>query len=265
MQFSPGKLADRWARTSIMLCVIYSTVCALALAMGWGGQATAEYIGAWGTMPVECAVGLMLWPVITDAELSVRRRLAYRLLFGALLLDMIANVGWGYSALTENVTFGSWPDVLYLFYYPMAAAACGLLYFDLGGRLDTARSLIDFATVAIGFGTLLWFTALEPLAGMNAAQLAHNWSSPGYGIGKAIALIAGAMVAMTINDWRSESPLVWLLAAMVATLATPARNRPPTAPSKPPIMVPMVPPASSNWAVCSMRRKLMSLAAFLSS
>jgi diguanylate cyclase (GGDEF)-like protein/PAS domain S-box-containing protein len=218
MQFSPGKLADRWARTSIMLCVIYSTVCALALAMGWGGQATAEYIGAWGTMPVECAVGLMLWPVITDAELSVRRRLAYRLLFGALLLDLIANVGWGYSALTENVTFGSWPDVLYLFYYPMAAAACGLLYFDLGGRLDTARSLIDFATVAIGFGTLLWFTALEPLAGMNAAQLAQNWSAAGYGIGNAIALIAGAMVAMQINDWRSERPLVWLLAAMVATL-----------------------------------------------
>ena len=58
------------------------------------------------------------------------------------------------------MTFGSWPDVLYLFYYPLAAVACGLLYFDLGGRLNTARSLIDFATLAIGFGALLWFTAL---------------------------------------------------------------------------------------------------------
>ena len=26
------------------------------------------------------------------------------------------------------------------------------------------------------------------------------------------------MVAMQINDWRNERPLVWLLAAMVATL-----------------------------------------------
>jgi diguanylate cyclase (GGDEF)-like protein/PAS domain S-box-containing protein len=218
MQFSLGKFADRWARISITLCVLYSIACALALAMGWGGEATAGYIGAWGTMPIEVAVALMLWPVITDPELTWRRRLAFRLLFGAMLLDLVASVGWGYSALTENVTFGSWPDVLYLFYYPMAAAACGLLYFDLGGRLDTARSLIDFATLSIGFGTLLWFTALQPLGDMDAAQLAQHWSVAGYGIGNGIALIAGAMVAMQINDWRSERPLVWMLAAMVATL-----------------------------------------------
>jgi hypothetical protein len=218
MQFSLGKFADRWARISIALCVLYSVACALALAMGWGGEATAAYIGAWGTMPIEAAVALMLWPVVTDAELSSRRRLAFRLFFGALLLDLIASVGWGYSALTENVTFGSWPDVLYLFYYPMAAGACGLLYFDLGGRLNTARSLIDFATLSIGFGTLLWFTALQPLGGMDTAQLAAHWSVAGYCIGNAIALIAGAMVAMQINDWRSERPLVWLLAAMIATL-----------------------------------------------
>ena len=37
------------------------------------------------------------------------------------MLDLIASIGWGYSALTENVTFGSWPDVLYIFYYPLAA------------------------------------------------------------------------------------------------------------------------------------------------
>jgi diguanylate cyclase (GGDEF)-like protein/PAS domain S-box-containing protein len=216
MAFSLGKLVDRWARVLITLCVLYSIACALALRRG--GSATAEYIGAWGTLPIELAVEFMLWPVITDPGLSGRRRLAFRLLFGALLLDMAANIGWGYVALTENVTFGSWPDVLYLFYYPMAAAACGLLYFDLGGRLNSARSLIDFATLSVGFGTLLWFTALQPLADMNAAQLAANWPAVGYGIGNAVALIAGAMVAMQVNDWRHERPLVWLLAAMVATL-----------------------------------------------
>src|SRR4051812_37106849 len=55
MQFSLGKFADRWARVSITLCVLYSIVCALALATGWGGEATAGYIGAWGTMPIEAA------------------------------------------------------------------------------------------------------------------------------------------------------------------------------------------------------------------
>src|SRR5262245_23178837 len=123
MSFSLAKFADRWARASFTLCVLYSIACALALVLGWGGKPVAEFIGAWGTFPVEIAAGLMLWPVICDATLTRRRRLAYRLLFGSLVLDLVANVGWGYSALTENVTFGSWPDVLYLFYYPMAAAA----------------------------------------------------------------------------------------------------------------------------------------------
>ncbi len=40
----------------------------------------------------------------------------------------------------------------------------------------------------------------------------------GYGIGDAIAIIAGAMVAMQITDWRAERPIVWLLVAMVVTL-----------------------------------------------
>ena len=46
----------------------------------------------------------------------------------------------------------------------------------------------------------------------------ENWSVVGYGIGDAIAIIAGAMLAMQITDWRAERPIVWLLIAMVVTL-----------------------------------------------
>ena len=49
-------------------------------------------------------------------------------------------------------------------------------------------------------------------------ELMENWSVVGYGIGDAIAIIAGAMVAMQITDWREERPIVWLLIAMVVTL-----------------------------------------------
>jgi diguanylate cyclase (GGDEF)-like protein/PAS domain S-box-containing protein len=214
----PAHFVERWAPSAFGLCLVYSAVCTLALVLGWGGEPMAEFIGAWGTFPLIAVAGILLWPVLVDTSLTRRRRLAYRLFFAALMLDFVATIGWSYSAVTENVTLGSWPDVLYLFYYPLAVVACGLLYFDLGGRLDTPRSLIDFATLAIGFGVLLWFTALEPLAGMSGAELMEKWSMAGYGIGNAVALIAGAMVAMQITDWRSERPLVWLLVAMVATL-----------------------------------------------
>ena len=213
-----ARFTARWARTLFAIAVFYSIVCVLILITGWGGESVTDYVGAWGTFPVSIAICVVLWPSLLDASLSAHRRRAWRLLFIALMLDIIASIGWGYSALTENVTFGSWPDVLYIFYYPLAAWAFVLLYVDLGGRVSTPRALIDFTTVAIGFGSLLWFTALAPVAGMSAAEVMENWSVVGYGIGDAIAIIAGAMVAMQINDWRAERPIVWLLVAMVVTL-----------------------------------------------
>ena len=96
----------------------------LFMVAGWGGEAVAEFIGAWGSFPLMrrdlCSCCGRRSPI---ASLTRRRRLAWRLIFAALMLDLIASVGWGYSALTDNVTFGSWPDVLYLFYYPLAAWA----------------------------------------------------------------------------------------------------------------------------------------------
>ena len=198
MAFSLDKFAGRWGRTLVILSLVYSAACAAVVFTGWGGQAAAGAVGAWGTFPLMIVAGLVLWPVIVDPMQSRRCRLAFGLIFGALVLDFIATAGWSYDALNGEGTIGAWPDVLYLFYYPMSAVACVLLYFDRGGRLDTARSLIDFATLAIGFGTLLWFTALEPLGGMNEQQLIENWSVAGYGIGNAMALVAGVSVGQRL-------------------------------------------------------------------
>jgi len=218
MPFSLGSLVDRWSRLAIAGCVLYGCVISVILLAGWGGEQVAGWIGAWGTFPIMFTMLFMLWPVITDRGLSAKRRLAFRLLFGAGILDSIASIGWGYTALTASETFGSWPDVLWIFDYPMTATALMLLYFDLGGRLNTTRSIVDFATVAVGFGALLWFTILSPLATMSSAQLAENWSAATYGVGNALCLITGAMAAMQVTDWRKERAVTWLLLAQVATL-----------------------------------------------
>src|SRR5215831_7536293 len=110
MSATPGRTVERWVQTAIVLCVLYSVACALALK--WGGESVARLIGAWATIPLMLVAGAALWPVVTDAALSPRRRLAYRLFFGALVLDLVASVGWGYQALAKNVSVGAWPDVL---------------------------------------------------------------------------------------------------------------------------------------------------------
>ena len=218
MGFSLGNFVDRWARTAIIAAVVYSCVCALVMLSGLGGGTAADLIGAWGSFPLILTFTLMLWPVIHDQTLSRERRLAFRLIFAAEVLDLAAILGWGYSALSGNATYGSWPDVLWLFYYPLTAVAAGLLYYDLGGRLNTTRLVVDFATLTIGFGALLWFTALAPLATMSGAQLAENWSAASYGIGNGVALIAGAMIAMQVTDWRAERAVMWWLVALPLTL-----------------------------------------------
>jgi diguanylate cyclase (GGDEF)-like protein/PAS domain S-box-containing protein len=215
-----ANFAGRWARTLFAISAAHTAVCVLFMLTGWGGEPVTEFIGAWGSFPVSVLICVVLWPSMFDMALSARRRRAWRLIFASLALDIIASIGWAHSALTENVTFGSWPDVLYIFYYPLAAWAFVLLYLDLGGRIRTMRAWIDFTTVAIGFGSLLWFTALAPVAGMSGGELMENWSVVGYGIGDAIAIIAGAMVAMQITNWREERPIVWLLLAMVVTLVS---------------------------------------------
>jgi len=215
-----ARFAGRWAGTLFAVSVFYSAVLILLMVTGWGGEPVTDFIGAWGSVPVSIAICVVLWPSLFDASLTYRRRLAWRFIFAALMLDNIASVGWAHSALTENVTFGSWLDVLYIFYYPLAAWAFVLLYLDLGGRVRTVRAWIDFTTVAIGFGAFLWFTALSPAIGMSREQLIANWSALGYGIGDAIAIIAAAMVAMQITHWREEKPIVWLLVAMVVTLVS---------------------------------------------
>jgi diguanylate cyclase (GGDEF)-like protein/PAS domain S-box-containing protein len=218
MGISLRKFADRWAQASIVACAVYTLLCALVLFTGWGGAHLKELAGTFGTFPLLAAIALMLWPVVTDPTLSRRRRLAYQVIFASNILDGVASVGWACGAVTGQYAFGSWPDTLYLLYYPLMAAAFLLLYFDLGGQLRSARSMIDIAMLSIGFGALLWFTALDPLKTLSGAELAEKGAVACYGVGNAIALITGGMVAMQITDWRSERPLVWLLIALVVSL-----------------------------------------------
>jgi diguanylate cyclase (GGDEF)-like protein/PAS domain S-box-containing protein len=218
MRFSLGTLLDRASRWLITGCVVYALAMAVVLLAGWGGEPVAEWISAWGNFPLMATLLVFAWPVITDRTLSWRRRRAFQLLFAAQILDFIASVGWGYSALTASETWGSWPDAVWIAWYPLAAGAFLLLYFEIGGRFGTTRSIVDLATLVVGFGALLWFTALGPLTTMTMSELAENWSAATYGVGNGICVIAAALVAMQITDWRAERAIAWLLLAMVATL-----------------------------------------------
>jgi diguanylate cyclase (GGDEF)-like protein/PAS domain S-box-containing protein len=214
----PTSLPDRGPRTAIAGCVLYALAMAAILLSGWGGEEVAGWISAWGNFPIVAVVLALFLPLLRDSNLSWQRRRAFQLMFAAQILDLIASIGWGYAASSANETWSSWPDVVWTGWYPLVTIAFALLYVDLGGRLETTRSLVDLATLVVGFGALLWFTALEPLTHMDRTGLAENWAALTYGIGNGMCVVAAAMVAMQVTDWRSERTILWLLLAFVATL-----------------------------------------------
>ncbi len=218
MHASTDSFVSRHSRALFFVTLIYGAASALALAFGFGGARVGDLLAAWASLPIGAAICALLWQVFRDPAVSRRRRIAWGLMFAAQALDVVASAGWGYGVITGNLMIGEWPNVLYIFFYPCLTAGFVLLYLELGGRLDTPRAIIDAATIAIGFGLLLWFTALAPLGRMNITQLISHWSVVGYGIGNAIALIAGALLAMQISAWRNERAIVSLLIATVVTL-----------------------------------------------
>jgi diguanylate cyclase (GGDEF)-like protein/PAS domain S-box-containing protein len=218
MSFSLGSFLDRWSRAITAGAVIYAAATAAVLLGSWASEDLRAWIGAWGNLPYMVIIVMAMWPVIKDRSQSRLRRRAFQFLFAAHLMDFVAFMGWGYDALANSETFGSWPDVVWIFFYPLAAAACILMYFELGGRFNSTRSIIDCATMVVGFGALLWFTALAPLSTMSAEQLRENWSAASFGIGNGLCVIAALILAMQITDWRNERAATWLIAALITTM-----------------------------------------------
>jgi diguanylate cyclase (GGDEF)-like protein/PAS domain S-box-containing protein len=218
MSFSMGLFLDRWSRAITLGAVVYAAACAIVLLGTWASEDLRTWMSAWGNVPFMVIILAALWPAPGDAYQSTGRRRAFQLLFAAQLVDLVASVGWAYGALTASETFGSWPDVVWILFYPLAATACILLYVDMGGRFNTMRSLVDCATMIVGIGALLWFTALAPLTTMSPAELAQNWSAASYGVGNGVCVIAALILAMQITDWRGERAAAWLVAALVTTL-----------------------------------------------
>src|SRR5687768_6955535 len=122
---------NRWSRVIIAACILLCVAQFAVLLTGLAGEEVTAWVGAWGNLPLMGVILVMLWPIVTDRGLSPMRRRGFQLLALAQILDFIASIGWGYGALTTNETWGLWPDVVWIFFYPLAGAAFLLFYFDL--------------------------------------------------------------------------------------------------------------------------------------
>jgi hypothetical protein len=46
----------RWSRPTLIVSTIYSVLCSAAMMLGWGGEATRDFIAAWGSFPVSVMI-----------------------------------------------------------------------------------------------------------------------------------------------------------------------------------------------------------------
>ena len=105
-------------------------------------------------------------------------------------------------------------DALWVLDYPMTATACMLLYFDLGGRLNSTRSIVDFARLPNGTVALValvvGFVVGIPFQN---SSLGYSWGGPfnyitaTYLHGADLAYYVGGAVAFLIYWFGARSVL----------------------------------------------------------
>lgn len=141
------------------------------------------------------------------------------LLFAAgMLVSSLGDVWYLLSPGTEEQSFPSFADALYLAYYPLTLAAV-VAYVRHRVRSIPASIWRDGAVLATAVGSLVGAVFLAPLTGSLAGGAMATAVGAAYPMGDTIVLLMAAM-GMVLTGRRNARALTWIAGAMaVAALA----------------------------------------------
>jgi diguanylate cyclase (GGDEF)-like protein len=184
----------------------------------WGGLALAGQVGVIFPLLVKFLCLGIISLLVASGKPTGRRRTAWRILLAFSLLDVVGGVWWTVNHYVDGTVYGSGPDILYLFSYPLYAAACVALFRDQGGSFHRRRIWLDVATFTLGLGTglsVLIFGSGSHAASGNAGQLVSTF---GYTVGDTSMMVAAALLFMQVMSWKSERSTMLIVAVAVTTL-----------------------------------------------
>jgi PAS domain S-box-containing protein len=206
----------RWPRTWLWLLWLYPAVLAVLVGMRIATR-DPRPLSAWCEVPAQLAVLYLIVRLLVDSALPRQRAVAWRFLFVATVLDLVANIAWMEIAESRAVLYGSAADFGFVLNYVALVACIVYFYRACGGRLGTAQFWIDAATLTLGAGVSLLPFLLSPAVSGHASFVSLV-TSLGYTGGLTAVAVTGSMLYMQITDWHAERAVGWLLIGVVVIL-----------------------------------------------
>jgi signal transduction histidine kinase len=153
-------------------------------------------------------------------KLGFARRLGWRLLAAAFVVDMLAIIDWDYLFIVNPQPLGTSADLLYFVNYVLLAGASGAFFVSCGGSLTNPRVWLDGATLALGAMAGLIPVFVGPLEDGSSVPAGSVPAAASYGIGIVTVTTITLLLFMQIVDWRRERAILGVIVGIGIGLLT---------------------------------------------
>ena len=218
MNDKPARRGPTWIPRLLIAYGLGVSAWVVARWLMTGGHANAP--GWLLLLPVQAFTIVQVIRSLARVRHDATRRLGWRLLLGAFVVDTAAILAWNYIYHHGNLTpFGTLADILYLINYALLAAACGAFYICCGGTFRSSRVWLDFATLGLASAAGLIPFLVHPLLKDNAATLGDVLATTGYMLGIITSGTAALVLSMQLSEWRQERPFLLIIVGIAIELA----------------------------------------------
>ncbi|GLY97628.1 bifunctional diguanylate cyclase/phosphodiesterase [Actinoplanes sp. NBRC 103695] len=196
--------ADRLAASAVVGCGALLAVYLVFHLGGWGSPPLRDTLAAGINLPVSITLTVFGIRVARQPEQDPATRRAWRVILGAMLCQLIANVSWFVeSVVLHRDAFPAFADYWFLAFIPFMLAGLLMMPGAERSHQDRVRLMLDALIVGVSAFMVLWYLALGPLLATEGTGLPFLYSA-----------------AMPVGD------VLLVLAVAAAVLRRPGRRRP---------------------------------------
>lgn len=203
------------------LAWLYPVALLVALFVRWYRHGDPGILSGWLLVPAQVLSLFVMARMLARVPLPPWRRLAWRALAVAAVIDIAGNALWTWTADTTSILYGTLADVLFACNYVGIVVGLAAFFRGRGGRFRSTRVLVDALTLAIGIGASLLPFLVGPAFQM-VGQPDRFVASIAYTLGTGATAIMGSLLYMQVMDWRAEPAIGWVLAATVVIVCVDA-------------------------------------------
>jgi PAS domain S-box-containing protein len=193
---------------AVLGMLIYAVLVSTLLARNWGGPWLISLLTYWYALPPQIVAAVLLIGVLRMMRPD-RRRLAWLMVLGALVSDILASLLLNYVQVSDS-SYNPWPCALFLVCLAFCMASIVAMFLHLGGIFRSWRLWLDASVLATGFGTMAWLYLLGPSVNSGLHGLQYLVVTA-YTCAEGLIVVLLALLVIQIQDWRAERPALFLI------------------------------------------------------